>query len=141
MAFLSPSQERWLQRPRRRDRVTGCGLHHCTPTFSTWTPTCMEEVTCKGGVLSPEAPLEGCCVSSKESATPAPAPRKSPRSPHLRGVPHRPLSALLAPGSLSQPPPGLLGAGSGVQCRTKLRMSRPSSEGAGPGRGQGLAER
>lgn len=80
-------------------------------------------------------------VVSKESATPAPAPRKSPRPPHLRGVPHKPLSALLAPESLSQPPPGLLGAGSGVQCETKLRMCSPSPEGAGPGRGQSLVQR
>jgi hypothetical protein len=78
-------------------------------------------------------------VVSKESATPAPAPRKSPWLPHLRGVPHRPLSALLAPGSLSQSPPGLLGAGSGMQCETKLRMSRPSPEGRGPEGGRASA--
>lgn len=105
----------------------------------------MEEITCMGGVLSFEAPFWGrvlCIRYFPKSPPPQSLCHENLRgAPHLRGVPHRPHSALLAPGSLSQPPPGLLGAGSGVQCETKLRMSRPSPEGAGPGRGQGLGKR
>lgn len=84
-----------------------------------------------GDANGPEAALGVCCLPnvSKGSPSPAPAPRKSPRPPHLRRVPHRPLSAPLAPGSLRQPPPGLPGAGSGVPCEIKLRVRRPSPGG------------
>lgn len=60
----------------------------------------MEEVTCIGGVHSPEAPLEGCCVpgSFQRVRDPGPYATEVAAPPHLRGVPHRPLSALLAPG-------------------------------------------
>lgn len=142
VAFLSPFQERWLQHPRRRDRVTGYGLHHCTPhsplgASLVWKRSPVQEACTALRHLWRDVVYQGV---SKESATPAPVPRKSPRPPHLCGVPHRPLSALLAPRSLSQPPPGLLGAGSGVQGEPKLRMSRPSPEGAGPGRGRGFVK-
>lgn len=97
VAFLSPFQEKWLQRPRRRDRVTGYGLHHCTPTFSTWSPTCMEEVTCIGGVLSPAAPWgRGCCIpgSFQRVRDPGPCATKIAVAP---SPPRGPSQAALRP--------------------------------------------